>query len=80
MTTKEKRAESLLEMLSDYWYAFQQVLFPRLQTELGPMGERYELLVAVLELVRVHAPANPGAAGTQSGDARSQQPSLNSTI
>ena len=41
-------------MLSDYWYAFQQELFPRLESELGPMGERYELFVAVLE-VRVEA-------------------------
>ena len=28
-------------MLSDYWYAFQQELFPRLESEFGPMGERY---------------------------------------
>ncbi len=47
---------SLREMLSDYWCAFQQELFPRLEGELGPMGERYELFVAVLELVRVEAP------------------------
>ena len=46
---------SLREMLSDYWYAFQQELFPRLESELGPMGERYELFVSVLELVRVEA-------------------------
>ena len=46
---------SLREMLSDYWYAFQQELFPRLESELGPMGQRYELFVAVLELVRVEA-------------------------
>ena len=46
---------SLREMLSHYWYAFQQELFPRLEGELGPMGERYELFVAVLELVRVEA-------------------------
>ena len=46
---------SLREMLSDYWYAFQQELFPRLEGELGPMGERYELFVSVLELVRVEA-------------------------
>ena len=42
-------------MLSDYWYAFQQELFPRLESELGPMGARYELFVTVLELVRVEA-------------------------
>ena len=46
---------SLREMLSDYWYAFQQELFPRLEGELGPMGERCELFIAVLELVRVEA-------------------------
>ena len=46
---------SLREMLSDYWYAFQQELFSRLESEFGPMGERYELFVAVLELVRVEA-------------------------
>ena len=34
---------SLREMLSDYWYAFQQELFPRLESELGPMGERYDV-------------------------------------
>ena len=50
-----RRTVSLREMLSDYWYAFQQELFPRLESELGPMGERYELFVAVLELVRVEA-------------------------
>ena len=33
----------------------RQELFPRLESELGPMGERYELFVAVLELVRVEA-------------------------
>ena len=48
-------AVSLREMLSDYWFAFQQELFPRLESELGPMGERYELFVSVLELVRVEA-------------------------
>ena len=40
---------SLREMLADYWYAFRQELFPRLESELGPMGERYELFVAVLD-------------------------------
>ena len=46
---------SLREMLSDYWYAFQQELFPRLESELGPMGERYEFFITVLEFVRVEA-------------------------
>ena len=42
-------------MLSDYWFAFQREPFPRLESELGPIGERYELFVAVLVLVRVEA-------------------------
>ena len=42
-------------MLSDYWYAFQQELFPGPETKLGPIGEHYELFVAVLALVRVEA-------------------------
>ena len=46
---------SLHEMLSDYWCALQRELFPGLESELGPMGERYELFVTVLELVRVEA-------------------------
>ena len=60
----------LREMLSDYWYAFQQELFPRLESELGPMGERYELFVAVLELVRVEAllPYFRGQAGRPEED------------
>ena len=44
---------SLREMLSDYWYAFQQELFPRLESELGPMGERYELFVGLCCKVRL---------------------------
>ena len=61
---------SLREMLSDYWYAFQQELFPRLEGALGPMGERYELFVAVLELVRVEAllPYFRGQAGRPEED------------
>ena len=46
---------SLREMLSDYWYAIQRELFLRLESDLGPLGERYEIFVAVLELVRVKA-------------------------
>ena len=63
---------SLREMLSDYWYAFQQELFPRLEGELGPMGERYELFVAVLELVRVEAllPYFRGQVGRPGGGPR----------
>ena len=61
---------SLREMLSDYWYAFQRELFPKLESELGPMGERYELFVAVLELVQVEAllPYFRGQAGRPEED------------
>ena len=44
---------SLRPILSDYWFAIQRELFPALKEELGPLGERYESLIAVLELVRV---------------------------
>ena len=43
----------LRTILSDYWFAIQQELFPALKEDLGPLGERYESLIAVLELVRV---------------------------
>ena len=44
---------SLRETLSNYWYAFQQELFPKLETQLAPLSERYELFVAVVEFVRL---------------------------
>ena len=36
---------SLRETLSNYWYAFQQELFPRLEATLAPLSPRYELFV-----------------------------------
>ena len=44
---------SLRETLSNYWYAFQQELFPRLETEFGPLSGRYQLFVATVEFVRL---------------------------
>ena len=44
---------SLQVRLSSYWCAFQEYLFPTIEAELGPLGERYQLFIAVLELVRV---------------------------
>ena len=44
---------SLREILSNYWFVFQRELFPALEEEIGPLGERYELFVTVLEFVRV---------------------------
>ena len=44
---------SLREILSNYWFVFQRELFPALEEEVGPLGERCELFVTVLEFVRV---------------------------
>lgn len=43
----------LEETLSDYWRAIQGQLFPFLEEDLGPLGDRYRKFVTVLELVRV---------------------------
>ena len=48
-----RTAISLRETLSNYWYAFQQELFPRLETDLGCLSERYEFFVTVVEFVRL---------------------------
>ena len=44
---------SLGSILSGYWSAFQAQLFPALEQDLGPLGERYQALVRVVEFVRV---------------------------
>ena len=44
---------SLRTILSNYGFAFQRELFPTLEEELGPLGERYELFVTVLGFVPV---------------------------
>ena len=44
---------SLRARLSEFWLAIQHELFPALKEELGVLGERYESLITVLELVRV---------------------------
>ena len=44
---------SLRTILSNYGFAFQRELFPALEEELGPLGERYELFVTVLGFVQV---------------------------
>ena len=43
----------LKQTLSRHWFSFQRELFPWLEETLGPLGERYERLVRMLELVRV---------------------------
>ena len=42
---------SLRTILSNYGFVFQRELFPTLEEELGPLGERYELFVTVLGFV-----------------------------
>ena len=44
---------SLRQTVSQYWFTFQQELFPWLADTLGPLGERHKRFVGVLELVRV---------------------------
>ena len=44
---------SLRARLSTYWCAFQERLFPTIEQDLGPLGERYQSFITVLELVRV---------------------------
>ena len=44
---------SLEQTLSRHWFTFQRELFPWLEEALGPLGDRYERLVRVVELVRV---------------------------
>ena len=47
---------SLRETLSNYWYAFQQEFFPRLETNLDPLSERHKLFVEIVEFVRLEDP------------------------
>ena len=44
---------SLLATISTFWCSFQAQLFPTIEDDLGPLGERYQLFIAVLEFVRV---------------------------
>ena len=44
---------SLRTILSNYGFVFQRELFPALEEELGPLGERYELFITVLGFVQV---------------------------
>ena len=46
---------SLGQTLSGFWHSIQGDLFPWLEEELGPLGERYRRFVTVLELARVES-------------------------
>ena len=43
----------LKETLSQYWHNIQQNLFPWLAEELGPLSEKQQQLITVLEMARV---------------------------
>ena len=62
---------SLRVRLSSYWCAFQEYLFPTIEADLGPLGERYQLFISVLELVRVeqHLPCCRSLRGRPQQDA-----------
>ena len=49
----ERSAMSLRRILSEYWFGLQAHLFPALEEAIGPLAERYQSFVAVLEFVRV---------------------------
>jgi len=49
----------LLENLSQYWLTIQGTLFPWLKEELGELTEKQQLLITVLEMIRIeeHLPS-----------------------
>lgn len=60
----------LKEKLSQYWHNIQGNLFPWLQEELGPLSEKQQQLITVLEMARVEEfiPHYPGDVGRPEDD------------
>ena len=58
---------SLKDIRARYWRGFQPELFEALETELGPLGARYERLIQVFEFVLVERP--------RKGEERPREPS-----
>jgi transposase len=60
----------LLKELSHYWLNIQGSLFPWLKEELGPLTEKRQQLVMILEVVRVedHIPSTVGLLGRPPAD------------
>ena len=58
---------SLRARLSTYWCTIQECLFPTIEQDLGPLGERYQSFITVLEFVRVeqHLPCGVPCAGAR---------------
>ncbi len=56
---------SLIETVSAYWFTFQQGLFPWLEQELGPLGERCRSFVQAVEPAQVEdcLPVGQGGRG-----------------
>jgi len=48
----------LRERLSQSWLIIQGSLFPRLQEELGPLTEKQQQFVMILELIRIEEHLN----------------------
>ena len=44
---------SLRDILSRYWRGFQPELYETVEATVGPLGDRYRLLLDVFEFVRV---------------------------
>ena len=55
----------LLENLSQYWLTIQGTLAPKLEEELGEYSSKQQLLITVLEMIRIeeHLPSGFGLAG-----------------
>ena len=61
---------SLRTTLSTFWCAFQEYLFPTIEDDLGPLGDRYQRFITVLEFVRVeqHLPCGRSLRGRPQQD------------
>ena len=69
ITDRESGPMSLGQTLSGFWHSIQADLFPWLEEELGPLGERYRRLVTCLSLrgSRASSPISGPSAGRGSG-------------
>ncbi|OAD22018.1 transposase IS4 family protein [Candidatus Thiomargarita nelsonii] len=66
----DEKMNSLKETLSQYWLTIQGTLFPWLKEELGDLTVKQELLITVLEILRIeeHLPAYFGIPGRPPAD------------
>jgi len=61
---------SLKDTLSQYWLTIQGSLFPWLKEELGNLTDKQQLLITVLEIIRIeeHIPTHLGLPGRPISD------------